>query len=461
VDRRRTARAPRLFAAVGAAVSLVACSAIVGFRELPGLGGDAGSGSIQGSGSSGASARATSGSVGSGSTESGATSAGAISGSDAGLSSDASAGESETSGLPSDSGPDSPQTVTLVPAMTGCLSMRIVYDDSSIFWSDMGHGTIASVAIPSGVVTTIASNQRIAAVQTNTGPLEWPVGPVVTALLVHGGTAYWIGASASGGVGTMVMSASAGNTPKTLLTVPMDPPASPVAVANGLEAQGETPPISAIALSPDASTIYFAAGTRFYSIPSSGGGPVTYVGYTSGPEHGEATTLIADSNYLYYLTSLSGNVEILGLGVMCDADAAAQGRCPSSAAESQGDLVYDTIVVKGTSLYWGNNSAVLRGDVTAAVAGNLSADNFSATASQTDLTGFAIGVQNAYFGEPGPDDAGYVEKGAAPPAVDATPSPAIVIARDQPNPMSFALDGTNVYWTTSRCDINYVADMPQ
>jgi hypothetical protein len=27
--------------------------------------------------------------------------------------------------------------------------------------------------------------------------------------------------------------------------------------------------------------------------------------------------------------------------------------------------------------------------------------------------------------------------------------------------MSFALDGTNVYWTTSNCDINYIADMPQ
>jgi len=27
--------------------------------------------------------------------------------------------------------------------------------------------------------------------------------------------------------------------------------------------------------------------------------------------------------------------------------------------------------------------------------------------------------------------------------------------------MSFALDGTNVYWTTSRCDINYIADSPQ
>jgi hypothetical protein len=55
---------------------------------------------------------------------------------------------------------------------------------------------------------------------------------------------------------------------------------------------------------------------------------------------------------------------------------------------------------------------------------------------------------------------GYIEKGAAPP-FDGSGPPAVVIARDQPNAMSFALDGTNVYWTTSNCDINYIADMPQ
>jgi hypothetical protein len=56
---------------------------------------------------------------------------------------------------------------------------------------------------------------------------------------------------------------------------------------------------------------------------------------------------------------------------------------------------------------------------------------------------------------------GYIEKAAAPPFESGTTPNAIVIARDQPNAMSFALDGTNVYWTTSRCDISYIADSPQ
>jgi hypothetical protein len=35
------------------------------------------------------------------------------------------------------------------------------------------------------------------------------------------------------------------------------------------------------------------------------------------------------------------------------------------------------------------------------------------------------------------------------------------VARDQAAAMSIALDGTNVYWTTSNCDINFIADSPQ
>ena len=56
---------------------------------------------------------------------------------------------------------------------------------------------------------------------------------------------------------------------------------------------------------------------------------------------------------------------------------------------------------------------------------------------------------------------GYIEKGAAPPFESGTTPNAIVIARNQPTATSFALDGTNVYWTTSRCDISHIADSPQ
>jgi hypothetical protein len=178
-----------------------------------------------------------------------------------------------------------------VPPAPGCVSMRVVYDGGNIYWSDLGHGTISSIPVGGGPVTTIASGLQIAAVQYRTqGALLWPNGPLATALLVRAGTVYWVGASAPvqcpedaggacfGAVGTTLMSAKAGSAPKTLLTMEMDPGPSPVSDADSglsIEIPGQNPPINAIALSPDGSTLYFAAGTRFYSIPSVGEGPVT------------------------------------------------------------------------------------------------------------------------------------------------------------------------------------------
>ncbi len=363
----------------------------------------------------------------------------------------------------------------LVPPAAGCVSTRVVYDSGNIYWEDLGHGTIKSIPAggDGGAVTTIASGLTIAAVQTPGGPLSWPSGPLATALLVHAGTVYWIGASTpvtcptdgglcSGGYGTTIMSATAGGAPKTLLNMAMDPGPSPVSATDAafaLEALGQNPPLLAMTLSPDAKSIYFAAGTRFYSIPI-GGGTVTYVTYAEGPEHGEATAIAADSTYLYYPANESGNVEINSISTMCNADAAANEMCPFRIAESQGDLVYDTIFIQGSLLYWGNGQSIRVGNVQTALTGQLAGNDYPNTLEGSNVTGFAIGTQFGYFGETGTDNVGYIEKGANP-NLDGGSDTAIMIARGQPQPMSFALDGTNVYWTTTNCDINYIADTPQ
>ena len=423
-------------------------------------------------GSAGASTRVSSGAATSGgsgtesgvntNTASGAT-AGTASTSGTGNASGVMSGIDSGTGIcPSDGSACGQEPTALAPSAAGCVSIRLVYDSGTLYWADMGHGTISSMSVGGGPVTTIATGLHIAAVHTTLGVLMGANGnPLATTLLAHAGTVYWIGAQVSGGPGTTIMSATSPTTSKTLLAMPMDPGPSPVSVANGLEAPGVNPPIAALALSPDGSTLYFAAGTRFYSIPSTGAGAPTYVGYANGPEHGEATALAADNTYLSYPTIVSGDTEILTLGAMCDPDAAVQQLCPSPIAMSQGGLVVDTIVNKGVSLYWGNGSSIRKVNVTAALAGNPSVGDFAVTAAQTSLTGFAIGTQSAYFGEPGSDDAGYVEKSLPPPLDGGASSPALVIARGQPTPMSFALDGARVYWTTRNCDINYVEDSPQ
>ncbi len=367
----------------------------------------------------------------------------------------------------------------LVPPTPGCLSTRLVYDTGTIYWEDLGHGTIKSMPAggDGGAVTTIASGLTIAAIQTVGGPLSWPSGPIATALLVHAGTVYWIAAATpvfcpsdgglcSGGYGDTIMSApTTGGTPKTLLKMSMDPPPSPVSIDGGapLEQAGVNPPLLSMALSPDGNTLYFAAGTRFYSIPSTGAtnaGP-TYVTYAEGPEHGEATALAADTKYLYYPANESGNVEINSITTMCDPVAAGNEMCPVRIAESQGDLVYDNILIRGDLLYWGNGQSVRVGSVMTALGGALAGDDYPNTLQGSNVTGFAVGTQYAYFGETGMDGVGYIEKGLSPSLSDGGFPNAIMIARGQPQPMSFALDGTNVYWTTTNCDINYIADSPQ
>jgi hypothetical protein len=280
----------------------------------------------------------------------------------------------------------------------------------------------------------------------------------------------------------------------------MDPAPSPLSSAPDaafpIETPGEPPPINAITFSPDGSTLYFAAGTRFYSIPSTGGGPVTYVGYTEGPEAAEATALAAGASYLYDLTNLAGSLELQNLAMMCDPDAAIKGACPIRTAYGQPELVYDTLVLRGNFLYSGANESVRQSNVAVGTDGGLMNVDLANTVLGSNITGFAIGSQFAYFGEPGmgtvcsqdhatacvPDPAqgnadgcpdvsppgqacvtlGDIEKAAIPSTDAGAPEAnAIVIARGQSTPTSFALDGMNVYWTTSNCDISFLADSPQ
>lgn len=373
----------------------------------------------------------------------------------------------------------------LVAPAPGCVSIRAVYSGGNIYWSDIGHGTIKSIpaGATGGTPTTLASGLNIASIQTPTGPLLWPNGPDAAALIVHNGTVYWIGSDGpttcadaglcTGGAGTTIMSVTAGGTPKTLLKMSMDPGPSPVSALDAafpIEIPGQNPPILTMALSPDGNTIYFAAGARFYSIPSSGavgtpdGGGTTYVGYAEGPEHGEATALTADSTYLYYPSNLAGNVEILNFSVMCDPVAAGNELCPVRIAESQGNLVYDTIFTRGDGLFWGNGSNVVVGSVSGALTGKIGGADYPNTVYAGSVSGFVIGTANGYYGEqcsPYPCSDGWIEKGASPPYEAGVFPNSIIIARGQPFPMSFALDGTNVYWTTANCDINYIADSPQ
>lgn len=129
------------------------------------------------------------------------------------------------------------------------------------------------------------------------------------------------------------------------------------------------------------------------------------------------------------------------------------------------------VLGKGNALYFARVSGVSEASVSDILAGGFNGDDFPGPAYGTSLTGFAVGTQNAYFAEPGSDSACSQDPATARvptllpngncrgPNVCPDVSPANQTC-NQPNAMSFALDGAHIYWITSRCDISYIADSP-
>jgi hypothetical protein len=364
----------------------------------------------------------------------------------------------------------------LVAPAPGCRSIRLVLESGDITWADLGHGTIKRVSTAGGGPTTLLSGLHLAAIHaTGDEPLFVNGEAVATGIIVRGGDVYWIEAPDEvtlddnglphGGAGTTIKCLLRGTTTRTLLPAELAPDASSVSSSPDAgapaEMPGKKPPLSAIALSPDGATLYFGAGTRLYKMPAAGAttaGDVQLVGFTSGPERGFATALAADERRLFFPTSVDTWVEIFDLTKTCDPAAPVGGTyaCPAIVFGSHPIPLLDTVVVQDGFLYWAKENNVWRADLSTAdpsLDGHATASDTIATFS---VTGFAVGPQHAYFGENV-----YVEKGSFA-SVSAGGAPrASILARGQTWPSSFALDGTNVYWTTTACDIAFIADSPQ
>jgi hypothetical protein len=338
----------------------------------------------------------------------------------------------------------------LVAAAAGCTSIHLAYDGGKIYWTDQGHGMLKSVATTGGGAPTPLATGEMAP----------------TLLLVNGGNVYWI----DSGNDTIRTVSTGGGTPKSIVTMAPTAPATVMCDNNCMNASvPENKGIHGIAMSPDGSTLYFSAGTDVYKVPKAGGAVVN-VGYSEGPRHGIPNALAVDGKYVYYPTALNGNIELMSINTICDLAAATllDPTCPFRQARSQ-QVVFDTIYVKGDNIYWAVDQVVRVGSVSAKMDAGVNGGNagidYSSSVFAGNVTGFALGSANAYFGEfpagGGKPEEGYIEKAPNPPyAKDMSPN-AVVIARKQPMPTSFAVDGTNVYWTTSDCDIMTIADSPQ
>jgi hypothetical protein len=379
------------------------------------------------------------------------------------------------------------EPTTLVASAPGCRSMRLAHEDGFIYWSDMGHGTLRRVATDTGAVTTLAEGVRPAAIHLSTSlPLVLNDRPVGTSPVVRGGTVWWIGADddvtvdetglAHGGGGTAIWSVRAGEKPTAVLPAALVPGPSPVSSApreDGgpqLETPGEKPPISALALSGSGRALLFAAGTRIYSMPSTGAFAATdvkLVGVTSGPEKGFATALATDDRRLFFPTGDGTGVHMFDESGACDPSSSPNGGglgaaamssyvCPSFVFGSFPIPLLDTVTISHGFLTWAKENNVWRADLSKADPALDGHAIFSDTLLGFGVTGFAVGTTNAYFGE-----STLVETGSFTDVQAGNPPPARVLARGQDWPSSFVIDGQNVYWTTTACDISFIADSPQ
>src|SRR5258706_8738108 len=98
---------------------------------------------------------------------------------------------------------------------------------------------------------------------------------------------------------------------------------------------------------------------------------------------------------------------------------------------------FDTIILAGGNVYWANGGRVLSG-VPSGTNNSMTVVN---SAEIGNVTGFAIGTANVYFGEDG-----FVEKGPLPGGAVAAGGDGVKLARGQKAPTSFVLAAAKVYW---------------
>jgi hypothetical protein len=377
------------------------------------------------------------------------------------------------------------EPTTLVPAAPGCRSLRLAYEAGELTWSDLGHGTINRISTDGGAVTVLASHVRPAAIHVSSAqPLAANEEPMGTNVLVRDGAVFWIGADDDvttdaagiprGGGGTAIWSVRAGGQPTALLPATLAPGPSPVSSVGApggdppLEDPAGKPPISALALSPDGQTLYFGAGTRVYAIPAAGAatdGDVKVIAATAGPERGFVTALATDGKRLFFPSGDAKGIYMFDQTGPCAAPGAAGGGAPDAAAGYEcPSFVFgtfpipllDTVTIAGGYFAWAKENNVWRADLSEA---DPSIDGhviFSDTVLNFGITGFAIGPTTAYFGENG-----LIEAGGFASVQVGNPPPARLLARGQSWPSSLIVDGKRIYWTTTACDISFIADAPQ
>jgi len=321
---------------------------------------------------------------------------------------------------------------SVVPAAPGCGTLTLAFSDTTLYYTDSGHGTVNSV-VPSvaGAPTVIASG-------------EAAPGPIV----VSGSTLFWIDSAPA--------SCDVPTTKGTIrmVTVSGAPSAggAPTSLVSEVNATGG---ILGLAVSADGSTVYYSAGSKIRKVPAAGGAPVDVGQETQG---GIPAALAVEGDAIAYPTEVDGDVDVVtsapGTVANCGqtdpfGELVNQVDC-ERVARSQGGLLMTTVLFRDGSVFWVNDNNVESNisNVATADAGMANVQ-IASSSFGGPITALAGSSTAFYFGE---DDAGlgaYIERAGLDFSV-----PPVRLARGQAKVLSIAAGPTRVYWSTSACVIN-------
>jgi hypothetical protein len=304
-----------------------------------------------------------------------------------------------------------PPVVNVLPAQNGCGMIELGVSGDTLYWTELGHGSVRSMPVAGGAITTISSNE---------------ISPAdITAVRNH---VFWtmFGSTIRHAVDKMIVK----------------------------DVVGPTNGIHGFAVSPDTRTVYFDADARVWRVPATGGVTPTLV--ASDERGGVLRALTLNGDKLAYINDFTADVDLVtlvdGQVVSCgneDADGRPIDVNCARLARSQGQLLSDVLLSTPTAVFFVDGGSVKRHG-TEQPGGPF--DLVATTASQDPISGFALSDTLVYFAQSGSQSSdGVIYKAPSTPNLDNTP--AIRIARGQQRPISLAVGANKVYWSTANCTI--------
>ncbi len=299
---------------------------------------------------------------------------------------------------------------TVVLASSQTFAFGIAVNSTNVYWTDTaggyspsGGGSVKTVPICGGNVTTLASG------------LPSPTGIAIDSTHV-----YWVN-----------------DEPDIVMSALLDGGASTVLVTNGNQ--------SPLAIAVDGTSVYWTANAlpgegsgAVMSVPKAGGSPVTLATGQADP-----WGIAIDSQNVYW-----ANANIGGDGLIMSVPL--DGGTPVTLASGPFQPAY--LAVDVSSVYWtsvdGTIASVPKGGGTPT----------TLASGPPGAQGIAVDTESVYWTAPGNvgGDTGYVlsvPKGGGAPTTLATA---------QDDPTGIAVDGTNVYWTDQVVnDAGYVMEAPK